>query len=111
MTAHILLVAVIWLLAFASSVLAIALALLAQRRGLRWAAFSAITATLVGSMGFSAWTPFGFFPEIGYTWSSGPFEFSLRSGWLFTAPLVLGAIAFLLTVWKHRTRNDAATGA
>jgi hypothetical protein len=108
MTTNIALSVVIWLLTFACSIVAIALAILARPRQLLWSALLAVAAALVSTMGLTAWTPFGFFPEIGYTWSNGPFEVSVRSSWLFVVPLLIGVVALFLAAWKHRTRNDSA---
>ena len=105
MTTNIVIAVIIWLLTFVGSVWAIVLALAARPRHLRWSACLAITASLVSTMGLTAWTPFGFFPEVGYTWSNGSLEVSIRSGWLFVAPLMLGSIALLLALWKRSTQN------
>ena len=108
MTKNIVLAVVIWLVTFACSVLAIVLASLARGRNLSWSAFLAVAAAVVSIMGLTAWTPFGFFPEFGYTWSNGPFEVSVRSGWFFLVPLLVGVLALFVAGWKHRRRNDSA---
>ncbi len=107
-TRNLVIALVILLLTFAGSVLAVVLAFVGRPGRLKWPALLGITASLVGTMGLIAWTPFGSFPEIGYTWSNGAFEVSFRSGWLFVAPLVLGIFSLLLAMRKHRKQDGAA---
>ena len=98
----------IYLLTCASSVSAVALALVERPRYLGFSAVLAFAAILVSSMGVTAWTPFGVFPEFGYGWSNGPIEISVRSGWLFVIPLVLAALGAFLALRNYRRRHDAA---
>jgi hypothetical protein len=102
MTALILLVAAIWLFSVLSSVSAVLVLFWRQGRHL-WLSWAlAITGATVGAMGFFSWTPFGFFPGFGYSRSSDTYEFSVQSNWLFILPLVLGVVAGLLALWRHR---------
>jgi hypothetical protein len=108
LTKTLLLAMIVMLLTLACSVVAAGLALPARPRHLGWSAGLAVAAALVSTMGLTAWTPFGFFPEIGYAWSNGRFEVSVRSGWLFLVPLLVATAALALAAWKRRTRVDAA---
>jgi len=98
MTTNILLAVVILFLTFTCSVVAITLAFLARPGQLIWPLLLALIALFVSTMGLTAWTPFGSFPEVG--WTNG--EVSIRSGPLFLVPLVLGAIALPVAVWRRR---------
>jgi hypothetical protein len=110
MTTIILLVVVLWILACASSLAAIVFTFAARIRHLWWAIFLAVTATVISMMGLTGRTPFGFFPEIDYyyTWASGASHILVRSGWLFVVPLVLGAVALVMAIWKHKRLHHAA---
>src|SRR5262245_9242706 len=91
-----------WLMATASSVVAIFLGVQPSNRRLRLAMVLAITAMVIGYLGFGRWSPFRFFPQVGYAYTSNTFEFQLASSWFFVGPLVLGAAALLLAVWNGR---------
>lgn len=108
MTVYILLAAAFWIAAFACSISAILLVFLGRSRYFWLSVSLAVVSVVIGGMGVSTWTPFGYFPEIGYTWSSDTFEFSIRSRWLFIIPLMLGGVAVLLALWKHRRARHAA---
>src|SRR5689334_6640378 len=108
MTTNLVLALFIWLLTCACSVLAVALAFLARSGRLRCSMLFASAAILVSIMGLAAWTPFGFFPEFGYSWSNGSFAITVRSGWLFLVPLALAVVASVLGVWKHRRQRYEA---
>ena len=96
-----------WLAACACSIAAIVL-VAARRPGPGWlAAALAAAATAIGCLGFGRWSPFRFFPQLGYSWSSDSFELSIQSSWFFVAPLALGMAALLLAVWKGRRSNHA----
>ena len=56
----------------------------------------------LGYLGFGRWTPFSFFPQIGYTWSSGEFRISLSSSWFFLVPIVMGATALLIGMGQRK---------
>ena len=101
----ILIVIVLWLVAFVAALLAVLFLVLGERR--RWwlPGLLALTGTAIGVMGLASWTPFVSFPEIGYTRSSGTFEISLRSRWLFTAPVVLGGIGLVLALWQSQKQR------
>jgi hypothetical protein len=110
-TGQILLVAAIWLAASVCSVVAIVFAVLGRIHRVRISGLLALASVVVGVIGFTAWTPFGFLPQIGYTRSSDNFEFHLRSSWFFLGPLILGAIAALLVAWKQvRLRHGGGRG-
>jgi hypothetical protein len=108
MTANILLMAALWIAAFACSISTILFVLFGPSRYVWLSVFLAVVGVAIGGMGVSTWTPFGYFPEIGYTRSSDTFEFSVRSRWLFIAPLILGGSSLLLALWKHRRTRHAA---
>ena len=106
MTTNVVLTLLVCLLTCASSVSAIALAMVEERRHQGLAALLAITAILVSGMGLSRWTPHGFFPEFGWGLASGPFEISIHSRWLFIVPLVLAAFASFLALRNHGKRRN-----
>ena len=108
MTTNILLAAALWLFACAFSVAAILFVFLGRTRHLWLPGLLGFTGAVIGGMGYSSWTPFGYFPEIAYTWSSDTFEFHIRSGWLFVAPLVVGGVAALLALRKLGRSRHAA---
>ena len=91
---------------WASSVLA-AWFTVFRPRNREWAALLSVAAITVSGMAFTTWTPFGRFPEIGYTWSDddGSVRIFLRSGWLYLFPAAMAAIALLWTLWKQRTKH------
>jgi hypothetical protein len=97
-------VILMWVIACISSVVAIIL-LIARRRPPVLPVALALVATAIGYLGFGRWSPFRFFPQIGYTWSSGDFEIRLRSSWFFLVPLALGLAALLLAIWSRRRPN------
>ena len=89
-------VIVVWVISTVISGAALVLAIVDPLRRFRlWMIFACV-AICVGYLGFGRWTPFSFFPQIGYTWSSGDFRISLSSSWFFLVPLVLGATALLI---------------
>jgi hypothetical protein len=96
----------IYFLASASSVLAVALALLDRHRYMRFSTALAFAAISVSCMGLTAWTPFGVFPEFGYSWSNGPIEIAIRSGWLFVIPLVVAAFGVFLALRNYRKHDN-----
>src|SRR5438045_343262 len=66
----------------------------------------AFIATGLGYLGYGRWSPFRFFPQLGWMWSSDSFEVYISSSALFLAPLTLGTAALLLGVWKgSRSRH------
>src|SRR2546426_3520785 len=89
------------LLSMASSVLAFVFSLRTPPRRFWPSVLLACIAMAIGYVGFDHWTPFSFFPQIGYTWSSDSFQFSFASNWFFAAPLLLGTIGLLLAIWKR----------
>ena len=101
-------VAITLLLTFLCAVVAVALAFLLRPRRVLWSSLPAVATIVVSFMEVTGRTPFGVFPEIGYTWSSGPVELSLRSGWLFLIPLLVGIVALVVATWRYCTRKDAA---
>src|SRR5438105_12236885 len=106
MTPIVLLLGIIWVISFACSVAAILLLVLSPGRS-RWALVMALAAVVVSGMAFIGRTPFGRLPEVGYSWSNGSFEISLRLGSLYLAPLVVGAVALLMGLWKRRKSRGA----
>ena len=101
MAIQILVVVLIWLLAIASSVLAFALIFRSQSRRLMRTLLLAVVALVIGGMGVTGRTPLGFFSEVGWRWTNDAFQLSLRSSWLFIAPLVTGCAALVLAIRKH----------
>src|SRR5688572_19022351 len=82
----------------ACSVFAVLLIFSGLWNGLRWPVLFAVVAVLISVMGVTAWTPFGYFPEVG--WTNG--AISVRSGRLFYLPLLLGGFALCAAMWKRR---------
>src|SRR5438552_3687167 len=101
MTTNVVITLLVYLLTCTSSASAVALAMLERHRYQGLAALLAFAAILVSGMGLTRWTPLGFFPEFVWSLSSGPFEISIRSWWLFIVPLVLAAFASFLTFRNH----------
>ena len=104
MSIHTLLAIVIaaWLISMVSSVAALILAILDPLGRFRLSLALAGAAMIIGYLGFGHWTPFRFFPQIGYTWSSGDFKVSLSSSSFFLASLVLGTAAMLLAIANRK---------
>jgi hypothetical protein len=101
------LVAAALILSLLCALLSVVSSLVGRPRNRLWSVLPATAALLVGLMGLTAWTPFGSFPQLAYTWSNGPLELSFRSGWLFLAPLSAAVVALCLTAWQHRRRPPA----
>lgn len=100
--------AVIWVFCSACSILAIWLTAV-QLHAFRRAIMLSVAALAVSAMGFTTWTPFGRFPEIGYTHSgSDSVEIFIRSGWLYLFPLALGTVGLVMAFWKQRAKFRAA---
>jgi hypothetical protein len=97
----------VWVIDFIMSVIALILAIMNLPRRFGLVMTLAGIAMLVGYLGFGRWTPFPFFPQIGYTWSSGDIRISLSSSWFFMAPLVLGLGATLIAL-VNRKKNGRA---
>src|SRR5262245_33480047 len=100
-------VVVTWLIATASSVLAIFFGLRPSNRRLRLAPVLAIAALTIGYLGFGRWSPFRFFPQVGYAYTSNNFEVQVASSWLFLGPLILGTAGLLVSIWKSRTSSSS----
>jgi hypothetical protein len=100
--AQLTIVAVTWLISMVISAAALFLAIMDPLRRFGLLLILASAAMCVGYLGFGRWTPFLFFPQIGYTWSSGDFQISLSSQWFFLMPLVLGTTALFIGVGKRR---------
>src|SRR5262249_43293757 len=66
----------------------------------------AFVALAIGYLGFGRWSPFRFFPRVGWMWSEGDERIYLASGWFFVAPLLLGTAGLGLLVFRccHRPR-------
>jgi hypothetical protein len=100
MNALITVVAALWVLATSCAVLAI---ILATNQSVlhpwRWS-IPAAAASVIGVMGFTTWTPVGYFPEVGYT--SDQFGIQVRSSWLFIVPLVSGLVGLLVGIWSYK---------
>lgn len=103
MTTNTLLVVILLLLAVTSSTVAIVLALVIRPRHFTWPAVLAITTILLSIMGVTGWTPFGFFPEVG--WTNG--AISVRSGPFFFVPLLIGTMALVAIMSRSRSRDNA----
>ena len=56
----------------------------------------AIVTLVISLMGLSGWTPVGRLPDIGYTWTNGSFQISLRLGSAFLVPLAVSMIGLVL---------------
>jgi hypothetical protein len=102
-----LITAAVWFFSSVCSVSAIFLALKRSRHFLA-SILTAIVAITVGTMGFTAWSPFGLFPEIGYSWANGSFQISVRSGWFYIVPLVLGAMGLILALKRCKGKSSDA---
>jgi hypothetical protein len=104
MTIHAQLAVVIvaWILGLACSALAIVFAVLDPLRRFGLSLILAGIAMVLGYLGFGHGTPFSFIPQIGYTWSSGDVQISLRSSWFFLAPLVLGTAAIVVAIGTRK---------
>lgn len=87
-----------FVIALASSGVAVLLGFSAQCSRLRWPVLLAVVAIVISVMAVTAWTPFGYFPEVG--WTSG--MISIRSGRLFYFPLLLGGAALCAAMVKRR---------
>jgi hypothetical protein len=98
----------IYLLTCSVSLAAVLLGVLEQRRYRGLAALLAVAAILVGGMGLSAWTPFGVFPEFGWSFANGSFNISIRSGWLFVLPLIAGTFSAFLTLRNYGKHSNQA---
>lgn len=102
MTMSTILVVLSLLLTFTTSAASVVLACFARPRQLRWPVLLAMIALIVSTMGLTTWTPFGFFPEVG--WTNG--EVSLRSKWLFFIPLALGSTALIVVVVRRKSSSE-----
>jgi hypothetical protein len=87
-----------WLLSVAASLSALFLILgdHVRRPGLCLALSS--VALAIGYLGFGDWSPFHFFPQVGWMYSSGDFHIHIASSWFFVVPLVLGGVAMTLAI-------------
>ena len=99
-------VAVVWLASASMAVAAFVLALLNPHRRFRRVLVLASLALVGGYLGFGRFTPFSFFPQIAYTWSSGDVQISLSSTWFFLVPLILAAAALTIASWNRRRRKS-----
>jgi hypothetical protein len=99
------LIAVTWFVATGCSILAIIIGFRAADRSLGTILSLGLVSILTGAMGLKSWTPFGFFPEIGWTISNGATDFSVRSGWLFIVPLVMGCLVLGVAVWNRMEKD------
>ena len=106
MNALLAIVIVSWIVASGSSVVAIVLAV-GRSVGRAWPSIAlAFIATGIGYLGYGRWSPFKFFPQLGYSYSSDSFNIYISSSWFFVAPLALGLATLLLAVWKgSRSRH------
>ncbi len=100
-------VSLAWMTSTALAVAALVLAILSPSIRFRLVVIFASVAVGLAYLGFGRWTPFKFFPQIGYTWSSGNFQISLQSSWFFVAPMVLGLAALVVLFGNRRRAGDA----
>jgi hypothetical protein len=103
MTLHLIILTIAWFLALASAIGAIFVSLeeTPPRPGL--AAILALGALVIGYLGFGRWSPFRFFPQVGWMWSEGDERVYLASGWFFVAPILLGSTALALLIFQRTT--------
>ena len=97
MTTNVVFVWSVFGVTLACSVFAVVLVFSVLCSRLRWPVLLAVVACLVSVMGVTAWTPFGYFPEVG--WTNG--AISVRSGRLFYLPLLVGGFALCAAMWKR----------
>ena len=105
MTLFLVIVTIAWFLALASAIAAIFISIedAPSRPGL--AATLAFVALAIGYFGFGPWSPFRFFPQVGWMWSEGDERIYLASGWFFVAPLLLGTTALALLIFQRATAS------
>jgi len=101
MTLHLTVVTISWFVALAFAIAAILISLEEEPRRTVLAATLASVALTIGYLGFGRWSPFRFFPQVGWIWSEGDERIYLASGWFFVAPLLLGSVAIALLVFQR----------
>jgi len=110
MATLILIVLVAWLASLSASVWAILLALSDDERRCALAIAPAALALTIGYLGFGHWSPFRFFPQIGWMYTSGDFRIHIASSWFFVAPLLIGGAAFALVILRKVTGTGDKSG-
>ena len=107
MSTLIAIVVVTWLIAIVSSLAAMFFAVRLVDRRRRLAAVLASIAMALGYVGFGHWSPFRFFPQIGYAYTSATFAIQLASSWFFVGPMFLGAAGLVMATWNRNRSNHA----
>ena len=107
MTLHLIILATTWFVALAAAIGAIFVSLEEQPSRQLFALALACVALAIGYLGFGRWSPFRFFPQVGWMWSEGDEEIYIASGWFFVAPLLLGTASLGLLIFQccRRTRT------
>ncbi len=102
---HLAIVTIAWFVALAAALRAIFISIedVPPRSGL--AVSLALVALSIGYLGFGRWSPFRFFPQVGWMWSEGDKTIYLASGWFFVAPILLGMTALALLALQRACRT------
>ena len=88
--------AILWLFSLAACAMAFVCCSLAPSRRRFWmAVVSSALALLIGYLGATRF-------HVTYSRTVNNSHWSLDSRWFFIVPLVLGAVALLLTLWRNR---------
>ena len=97
--------AAVWPVSLAGGIVAIGLSRSPFRYRLVLSFVLAITAMIIGYLGF--FTPFSFWPRIVYTWTNGDYRVGVDLNRFFGAPLAFGAVGLWLAIsrsWKLNRR-------
>jgi hypothetical protein len=111
MSVFLFIVSIAWFVALASGIGAILISIEDARPRPGLGATLAFVALAIGYLGFGRWSPFHFFPQVGWTWSEGDERIYLASGWFFVAPLLLGVAALPLLLFQRLTVRERRTVA
>jgi hypothetical protein len=109
MSVFLFIVTTAWFVALASGISAILISVEDTRPRPGLTATLAFVALAIGYIGFGRWSPFHFFPQVGWMWSEGDERIYLASGWFFVAPLLLGLAALGLLLFQHLTERHRRT--
>jgi hypothetical protein len=103
MMTHLLIVLASWILGVAAALCALWLAL--KRPPHRLSLPLATLSLAIGYLGFGHWSPFRFFPQVGWMYTSGDFSIHLASSWFFVVPLVLSVVVVACFVGRNTGRT------
>jgi hypothetical protein len=106
MTLHLIILTISWFGALASAIAAIFISQDDAPPRPVLAVTLALIAVAIGYLGFGRWSPFRFFPQVGWMWSEGDEEIYLASGWFFVAPLLLGSAGIALLIFQRLTTRS-----